>query len=232
MSDEPSEKVDRTESKLRNWLGFYVPILSSPLLILVLGFFLNQQMEKQREAFQRLELEVKRIETAQHMLNELFSDIPERAFVADRLMRKLLDENLSKEVSSITALYYRQKLDQRLSNKTLDKAVEIETAAKAIGGSAAESITAQLQTQHYYLVAASIKPDGEKDAIDKAAALRVKKYDGEVYFSTSGYFTVTFGHLPLAEATSLLTKAVKNGDTPEDSYLIPGKTFTKRLYPN
>jgi hypothetical protein len=229
--DELSKKVDRLERQQHGSIHFFFQYLVSPLLLLIIGFILNQNVEQAKQSFQNLELEVKRIEAAQSLLNELFSDIPERAFIADRLMTKLVDEGLSKEISSIITQYYSQRFKNDLSMNDMAGVEKIAAAAKAIGGPAAESITKHLQMQRYYVIVASIKPINERDAIIKAKTLREKGYDSEIYYSTSDYLAVTIGNQSFSKANTLRKKAFDNGDAPSDSYLTTGVTFTERLYP-
>ena len=228
-NEELARKIDQIEREQRSKWRLFLQFIVSPLLLLIIGYFLTGSIERAKEDFQHLQLEVKRIETAQIMLRDLFSNAPERAFVADRLMSKLVDETLSKQISEIVFGYYSSKnLNKRLSGPVLDKAAEIVGAAEAIGGPAADKI----KTKLYYIVVASKKP-GKRDkaeAIECAKKLQ-KKYKSKVHYSDSGYFVVTVGRLPLNKAKSLLTKVIESEDGREDSYLIPGNTFTKQIYP-
>lgn len=236
--DDLSQRVDQLENKQGSRIGFFFQFILSPVLVVVIGGFLtlymNLRVEQAKQAFQTLELEVKRIETSQHMLGEVFSSEPARAFIADRLMTKLMDKQLAEEFSLITSRYFLQKFHRKLSLDTLYKNDDITTAANSVGGTAAKSFETQLQKQRYYIVALSLEPSQETEAIDKAKTLKSKGYDSEVHrsnHSERGHLAVTLGHLPFAEAKLLLTEAVRKGDGPKDSYLIPGKTFTEKIYP-
>ena len=229
--EELSGKIEKIEKEQRSKWRFFYQYLVAPILLLVIGFFLNQNLEKAKQEFEMLQLEVKKIEAAQDMLTEIFSDVPERAFIADRLMSKLLDENLSKEISEIVERYYSQKLEQPLLNQSLQDVEEIVSAADAIGGRAAESIKNKLQQNLYYVVIASIVPQKRQEAIDSARRLKEKGYDSEVHYSSSGYYAVTIGHIPLMEAKTLREKAIEKNDAPPDAYLIPGTKFIEKIFP-
>jgi hypothetical protein len=226
-----SENIGKNGRSTRRPISFFFQYLVSPLMLLVIGYLLNQQAERSKQVFNRLELDVKRIDVAQNMLTELFSGIPERAFVADRLLVKLVDSTLGNEISSIISRYYSQKLNRTLSGKEMEEAEKIATAASAIGGPAADSITIQMQQNHYYIVVASIKPSNEAEAVRKAEDLAGLGYNSEIYYSWSGYLAVTIGYLPFEDARSLLDRAVSKGNARPDSYLVPAKTFSKRVYP-
>ncbi len=230
--EELTDKIDRFDREQQTKSRFFFRYLVSPLLILIIGYFLNQSVQEAKEQFHRLELEVNQIEAAQTMLADLFSDIPERAFIADRLMSKLVDEELSREISDIIALYYSQRLSRQLSDSTLADAEKIAAAAEAIGGPAAEAIQSQLRERQYYVVVASIQAEQREEAIQRAENLRRKGYNAEVHHSSTGYLAITVGNLPLSEAKALLTRAIAQNDGPEDAYLLPGDTFIQRVYPS
>ncbi len=229
--EELTDRINRLESEQRGKWRFVFQYLAGPLLLLIIGYFLNQSLEGAKQEFLQLQVEVNQIEAAQKMLTEIFSDVPERAFIADRLMSKLVDEALSNEISDIVQQYYSQKLDRPLSNKALQDVDGIVSAAEAIGGRAAESIKSQLREKRYYVVVASLIPEKRNEAISRAEVLRRKGYESEVHYSTTGYYAVTIGRLPLDEAKALRDRAIENDDGPHDSYLIPGNKFTEKIYP-
>ncbi len=229
--EELSERIERLESEQRGKWRFALQYLGAPLVLLIIGYLLNQSLEGAKQEFLQLQVEVKQIEAAQKMLAEIFSEVPERAFIADRLMSKLVDEALSNEISDIVQQYYSQKLDRPLTKNALRDIEDIVSAAEAIGGRAAEKIKSQVREKQYYVVVASIIPENRDEAIRRAELLRRKGYDSEVHYSTTGYYAVTIGHLPLNDAKALRNAAVDGNDAPDDSYLIPGTKFTEKIYP-
>lgn len=227
--EDLAERIQRIEKAQYSAWGIFLKYIASPLLLLIIGSILNARFEDARQDFQRLEIEVKQVDAAQKMLGELFSDIPERAFIADRLMSRLIDKQLAAEVSDMVAKYYAQKLNAATRSGDIDKIV---AAAEAIGGPAAEKVTAKLRQANFYVVVASLPPDRREEAVMRAKDLGAKGYDSAVYYSSSGYFTVTAGHLPFERAKELRQRATVKNDIPDDSYIIPGRTFGDQIYPN
>src|SRR5829696_255866 len=135
--EDLEERIQRIEKAQSSGWGRFLKYIASPLLLLVIGSILNSRLEEARQDFQRLEIDVKQVDAAQKMLAELFSDIPERAFIADRLMSRLVDKELAAEVSDMVAKYYSQKLNSSTKSGDVDK---IAAAAEAIGGRAAEKV--------------------------------------------------------------------------------------------
>lgn len=225
-------RIDKLEKQQSGRWRVFVQYLISPAILVIIGYLLNLQVEEAKQGLQRIEVDVKRIEAAQGMLSELFSDVPERAFIADRLMGKLVDSDLSEEISKIVTAYYTEKLNQALdSDEALDEAEEITSAAKAIGGPAAERLVSKIEASTYYVVVASIPHREKARAIQLANSLTRNGYSSEVHYSTTGFYAVTIGHLPLAEAKALRREAIDEGHGPKDTYLTPGPQFKEKIYP-
>lgn len=225
-TDDPGEKTGG--SFLFKSLPLIISAISA-LGVTLLGHYFQQTIELEKQRLQQVELEIRKIDAAQKMLAELFSGSPERGFIADRLMAQLVDEKMSKEIHEIVKNYYSKQLEEKLSGESLNQARKIASAAKLFGGVAAEGV---LQKQ-YYIVVASISLNEQEVAVSKAKALRDKGYDGEVYYSTSGWYVVTIGRFPFTEADSRRLEAINRGDKDirADSYLALGHTFTKKLFP-
>lgn len=222
-------RIEKIESQHRQWWRFFLQYLISPIVLVLIAAYFNHNLERTKQDFQNLALEVQRLEAAQDMLSELFSDIPERAFVADRLMSQLVDDELAAEISQIVTNYYSHKLDRMLSTDSVETVEQIMIAAEAIGGVAAESIARELEMKNYYVVVASVEPDNRIGALNAANSLKEKGYDAEVYLSISGYLGITVGKSPLEGARKLQIDAIANGDANEDSFLAPEERFTEKI---
>jgi len=92
-------------------IRFFVQYLLSPLLVIVIGAIFYYELEEAKLSFQRLELEVKRIEATRGFMTELFSGSPQRAFVAERLIQQIVDDKLAAEVSSIVKDYHAERIE-------------------------------------------------------------------------------------------------------------------------
>ena len=214
-SDDTEAPVRRIETEPHSRLRFFFQYLSSPLLLLVIGAVLNSQLEAARNEIRVRELEVKRLEAAQSLLESLFSGRPERGFVASRLFRRVVgDEGLADEVDDLVAKYYSQA----------ENTAEVEAARKAIGGRAAEAL------DRVFVVVASVPRGDRERAVALADEWRARGFESEVHGSSSGYFGVTAGpRLPLEKAHALRERAIANG-APDDTYLTPGAKFSDREY--
>lgn len=80
-----------------------------------------------------------------------------------------------------------------------------------------------------FIVAASLTEQRAATAL--SAGLRGKGYASEIYWSGSGYYVVTLGWLPHADARRVRDKAVRNGDVAKDTYLALGTTLLSRVDP-
>ena len=87
------KRVESLEKKKTSPFSFFLQYLLSPALLLMIGFLLNLQIETTKQGFQKLELEVKRIEATQKFIQELFSGSPQRAFIAERLISQIVEES-------------------------------------------------------------------------------------------------------------------------------------------
>jgi hypothetical protein len=118
---ELEKRIETLEKKKESPARFFLQYLLSPLLLLVIGFLLNYQIEKAKQGFQLIELELKRIEATQKFVTELFSDNPQRALIAERLIAEIVEEKLAKDIAEIVENYYKGKVEKLVARKEFEK---------------------------------------------------------------------------------------------------------------
>jgi hypothetical protein len=226
--EELSQRVENLEKQSAGRIRFFVQYLLSPLLIVVIGCIFDRQIESATQRFRELELEVKRIEATRGFMQELFSGSPQRAFVAERLIRKIVEEQLAEEISTVVKEYYAGKLQESISRKDIEQVSEIKEAAHAISTPASREVMQTLKQPSYYVIVASFP--SEEDAISKAKELRAKQYQSEVILSTTGWYGVTLGRYSFQEAIELRQKAIDQGDALKDAYIMTPARVVKTVF--
>ena len=235
-----SKRIERLEdSQPKRWSTIAQQLLS-PLILLIIGWWLNGQLEESKQILQRSELDLRRISAVQGMLEQLFSGKPEQAFVTERLMKRIVEQELADEISRVVAQYYRGELErlgqgqERISEAQVAAMQEITEPAKRLGADSALEIAKAADAQRAFVVGKSIaidSPDGRALAIAEAERLRAKGYDSAVWSSRTGYYGIVAGHLPIEKALALKGRAVAAGDVEPDAYLHSGGRFIEQVWP-
>ena len=213
--EELDDRVGKLEKHGRGRARFFFQYLLFPVLIVLIGFWFNLRLERAKQEFKHVELELKRIQAAHQMLNELFSGTPERAFIAERLITKIVDEHLAEEIHKIVEDYYLRKLEESASKGDLKTVERIATAAEGINSQASQEILLALEEPQFQIVAESFESQAE--ARRRADLLQAKGHESEVKPTRSGKFEVIIGGLALEEAILERTKALKDGLVLRDS---------------
>lgn len=226
--EELSQRVEDLEKQGASRVRFFVQYLLSPLLIVLIGWIFNHQIETAKQSFQQLELEVKRIEATRGFMQELFSGSPQRAFVAERLIRRIVEEQLAQEISTVVKEYYAGKLQESIARKDIQKVTDIKDAAHAISTPASRELVQTLEQPSYYVIVASLQ--SEEDAVSKAKELRAKQYKSEVILSTTGWYGVTIGRYSFQEAIEVRQAAIDKGDAPKDAYIMTKARVVKTVF--
>ena len=201
----------------------------SPLLVLVIGFYFNSQLQESERNFSLLQLEVVRIQAAQDMLQELFSGTPKRALIAEKLMAHLVDEKLGAEIRQIVVDYYSDEISDSVSGDLLQRQLDLAIVARKIRSPAAESILKAIDQVHYHVVIASKHTLTMAKA--RADSLRAKGYPAEVYRTQNGIYAVTLGSFPFSLAAIERREAIRIGVGRDDSWLSAGKLWSEKVYP-
>ncbi|TET47744.1 hypothetical protein E3J62_00675 [candidate division TA06 bacterium] len=213
--EELNDRVGKLEKHGRGRVRFFFQYLLFPVLIVVIGFWFNLRLERAKQEFKHVELELKRIQAAHQMLNELFSGIPERAFIAERLITKIVDKQLCEEIHKIVEDYYLRKLEESASKGDLETVEEIAMAAEGINSQASQKILQALEEPQFQIVAESFGSQEEADR--RADQLRRKGYECEVRSTRTGKFEVIIGELVFKEAILERKKGIKDGLVLRDS---------------
>jgi|GEM_PF-5354759 len=124
-------RIKKLESDKQNKFRVFVQFLLSPILIIIIGGILNNQLEKKKTEIQQIQL-------AQNMMASLFSDDAHKSFATQKLMEKALeDDSLNQEIGKIVERYYRNRVEELLYQGEIESAKKIVNAAESIGGSVA-----------------------------------------------------------------------------------------------
>ena len=231
MSDlkDLSLRIDNLEKQSASRVRFLLQYVLSPALLLLIGFFFNSKLEATKQSFQLLELEVKRIESTQGFLKELFSGTPQRAFVAERLICQIIEEKLATEISAIVKDYYDGKIENSISREDLREVEEIKVAAEKIRSPASVKLIETLRQPSYHVAVDSTS--SEQDAVQKAKEFRAKGYKSEVILTNTGLYAVTLGRYSFDEANRVKKKAIGTGEAPSDAYLISHRRVVETVFP-
>jgi hypothetical protein len=214
------KRIDSLEKGKDSWIRFSMQYLLTPVLLLLITVLFNNQIENAKRDFQKVELEIKRIDTTQKFMTELFSGTPHRAFMAERLMSKVLDEKLAEEISDIVVKFYSVKIEESLSQKDMKKAADIKSAAEAVQSPGSKKFLESLVKKSFYVVVGSFKD--KKNATNKFKEFRLKGYDTiDIFESKSlGVFRVALGSYSLDRAKEVRHNVIKKGDAGEDTWII------------
>lgn len=215
-------RVGRLEKHQLRAVFFWLQFLLIPALLVLLGFWLNSRLEATKRAVQEAQLEVSRVNAAQTLLDEVFSGVPERAFMAERLLGKVLDAEMASELRSTMVRYYSYEMET--SKSRADDAQRLENATRAIGGQAARQVAEEVLAKEMYVVLTTYSE--KEKAVSHAMKLK-PSYDGAAVFyrSSSGY-AVVLGRASLPDAKRLRDEAVLSGDAPLDAYVVPLAGYT------
>ncbi len=223
------DRISELEKKhSRDWLNFGAQYLLAPVLVLGVGYFLNSKINETR-------LAINQVEAVSKMTDELFSETPARVLITVRLLSKIVDKELSDEITNIVVDHYSSKLQPDsagkivFTKKNVQELKEISVASQQPQDSLAAEIMARLSAKDNYIVVASVL--SRENGINFTKDLRDKGYDAEMYLSSTGYYGITIGHADVFTARKLLEEAQQKGDAPTDAYLHDGRRFQEKIYP-
>jgi len=139
-------RLTKLEESNQNKIRFFIQYLLSPLLVLIIGFILNSQIEREKRVLETKRTKIQQLELAQNMLPKLFSDDEHIGFATERLMEKVLeDQSLKDEITQLVREYYAKKIDQSLAANDPDTAQRVVDAAQTFGGGAAQKVIDQVE---------------------------------------------------------------------------------------
>jgi hypothetical protein len=227
--EELNSRIEKLEGEKKKtaWIMILQTVLA-PMLLLMIGFFLNSQMETAKERLQIAELELKRIATVQQMMDQLFSGTPARAFVAERLLSSILDKSMSDTISNIVASYYLSSLQGDLKPADIEKLNQLASAANEIQSQSANKILKSIEGINFYIVIASAKT--EEEAIQKAKEIESKGFKSRAALTKSGFYSVAVITPSYEEAIKLRDRMADTGLAPKDAFISQGKSWLKVVY--
>jgi len=226
---ELEERLKKLEGKKTpEWFSFSAQNFLAPVLVLGVGYFLNGKIDEAK-------LAINQVEAVSKMTGELFSETPARVLITVRLLKKIVDDDLAKEITSVVVDHYSSQLQPDESGKIVFSAKKVREindlllATLQTESDVATKIAERVKSNTHYLVVASLTL--EESAVSYAKKLVEKWYDAEVHFSTTGYYGVTIGRGDVFAARKLFKSARAAGDAPKDAYLHDGSRFIKKVFP-
>lgn len=163
------ELIEKRLSKLENQssLKFFVQYLLSPILLVSIGTFINWRIEANKA-------ESNRVDVAQKMIPTLFAGNPDQAFATERLLAKIVDPASANDLHLIVVKYYQGKIESSLSTGDVELAAKIVSAAKTIGGSAADEVVKSVDND---------KDQAEQIQVFKNKSQQASQYEREGFES-------------------------------------------------
>jgi hypothetical protein len=127
---ELEHRVEKLEQD--NARKMLVQYLIYPVILVIIGWYLNRALESQK-------LEVQRIQVTQTLLPSLFSDNHSQALATELIVSKV-EPDLAADLHKITATYYEEKVKSDIGKGQYESADSIIAAAKSVGGPVADQI--------------------------------------------------------------------------------------------
>lgn len=213
-------------SDIANWCLIIIQLIT-PIAVVCMGHYFTIQIDSINREYQKKELEIHKIDIAKSFLNELFSGVPERAFLAERLISKVVDDSLKIEIKNIIYDYYENELHKSIENKNYKKINDIIQAAKSMNSQAGQKIERDINSEQYFIIIASIKSKDE--AIKYANEYEKKGYKCNIYFTKRNYYAITLGKYTYQQAQVILNEELEKKAITPTSYIVTGKTFLEQI---
>jgi hypothetical protein len=230
---ELQEKIAALEKQTRS--RFVIQVLVGPVLIAVLGYYFNLQVEKAKHDFQQLEVETKRVDSIRAIIPELFSEPAQRALIAEQLVSALVDTNLKEQIHKAVEASIRSRInvavDNAQSNPKVSAAVlaAIDATSQELTTETAKNLVNYFKQNNFYVVVAS-ELSREK-AIESCQRFARLGYKAEVYATTNPYYAVVVGIGSFSAARQLRDTVVAKKQA-IDSFVAPEKYIRlPRVYP-
>lgn len=224
MGDQ--ETNNNMNTKLANWCLIIIQLIT-PIAVVCMGHYFTTQIEAVNRDYKKMELEVQKIDIAKNFLNELFSGVPERAFIAERLISNVVDDSMKIEIENILCDYYKNEFNKFIDNRDYKKTSEIIQAAKSMNSHAGKKIAKEIDDLQYYIIIASIKDKNE--AIEYAKRYERKGYKCNIYFTERNYYAITLGKYTYQQAQNVLNTELEKKTIITTSYIVTGKTFLEQV---
>lgn len=201
----------------------------SPILVVIIGSYFTHKLSETERMIHRNELELKRIDAARELMDELFSGTPERAFIAERLIINVIsDDNLSEEISSIVDKYYALTLESLIRDENYSSVDQIAEAAVLLRPHKVITIQDKNTPAWHVIVFSSLSSE---KSIEYAHNLRNNGFPSDVYLTGNGYYAVTLGQYPIETAKRKRDTAIELGVADSTSWLSKGSTWLNRIFP-
>lgn len=216
----------KSNNNIVNWFLIIFQLLT-PMAVVYMGHYFANQIEEVNREHKKIELEIHKIDIAKNFLNELFSGIPERAFIAERLISNVVNDSMKIEIESILSDYYKNEINKFIESKNYEKTNEIIQAAKSMNSQAGQKIAKDLSNEQFYIVIASIKQ--KEDAINYAKKYINKGYKCNIYFTKAQYYAITIGKYSYQQANDIINRELEKKAIISSSWITKGKSFLEKI---
>lgn len=103
---------------------FFFQYLLSPILLLIVGFWINSRLEKQKQTLQRIQI-------TEDIIKNVFDDNPHKAFTLVGLLPSLLDDkSIIDTITLKVKLYYAKESADAAQKGDANRVIEIQNAAQ------------------------------------------------------------------------------------------------------
>lgn len=202
-----------------------VTYLILPAVMAIISYYFSMQIENAKQEFKQVELDVKRIEASHKFISEIFSGNLQRALLSEKLLIKILDDEvLSTEISETVHNFYLAELTTKLNNNGTKDYAKILNDMKKI-----ESPSAKKILENTYFIIINTTED-ITEAKDTAIDLRQSGIKAEVLTNNDGLFFVSYDRGRLDDVVGKIEAAQKifSEDKP---FLMTWNEVKKYVYP-
>jgi hypothetical protein len=165
MADELeqlSKRVTKLE-KTKSLAELIIGSLLSPLLTALIGALalvyvtqvknaseaaIKDQERTIQSALDKTTKSIERLELAQKMIPDLFSDNPDRAFATERILEQVVEPQLAAEIQAMVEKFFGKKLGDALASGNDQEAAAIVTSADSVGSAAASKVVSSAKQAH------------------------------------------------------------------------------------
>ncbi|MGH1363156.1 MAG: hypothetical protein ACRBF0_06335 [Calditrichia bacterium] len=122
--------------------------------------------------------------------------------------------------------------DPELLNPDLLKDAPVNAPTKSPSAPASKPVVKEKPVSvnsDFYIVA--ITSSSMEEALQLTKIYREEGFEGQLFSTKSGKYSVTLGHYPQAKAERMRQLAISSGSAKEDAYLASGSEFKGRIYP-
>lgn len=236
LSDEENEeyKQQKKSNRAINWNTIIIVSAQTVALVasLLVNISLNNSNRKYRDAEQEMremELQVRRVEATNSLLSELFGDVPERAFLSEKLASIILDSTTCAAVRDVVTTYFRNSFNAHIESGNIGQADIILAAGSAMRTEVGMELNENVAGTTYHVVVFS--EQDKNDAIRKATAYTKFGYPCEVHYTPSGLYAVSLGRHSYDEAKRIRQEVIDIHGIHNSAWISTGEKWIHKVFP-